>query len=506
MSENKDQTENLSSKVVKGSSWLLLFQVMDNALGFFRLIILARLLTPSDFGLIGIALLVLQIISTFTQTGFHAALIHKSSVEKYVNSAWTYLVFRGFLLYILLYVLAPFLGGFFNAPDSINVIRVIGVTLIFEGLTNIGVIYFQKELSFNKQFLLQITGNLIDFVVTILLALYFKNVWAVVAGNVLNGFVRLALSYILSTYRPIFEFNLKKIRELNSYGKWIFGSSVLMFLYGQADDIFVGRILGTTALGFYQLAYRISNLPGTQITYIISTVMFPAYSKIQNDKQKIRTVYLSTLQVTAFLSFFLSVTILLFAHDFVLLFLGEQWLPIQYALQILAVWGLLRSIGATTGALWQALGTPGLTTKIQLLQTLIMALLIYPFTITWGFTGTAVSVVTASIISNTNAFTQLSKTIHTSVIDISKPIMYPFICSIIAAVAYVSLRTVVFITPDYISFFVLAIASISTYLLSSIILSKYLGYSVYKDIFSIIEKLPSFKYAEKLHMIKKLVT
>lgn len=502
-----NKTENLSTKVVKGGSWLFLFQILDNVLGFIRLLILARLLTPTDFGLAGIAMVLLQTITTFTQTGVQALLVHKKDSLKYFDTAWTYLLLRGVVLYIALFIAAPFLSSFFNAPEALLIIRIVGLTLLFEGFTNIGIVFFQKNLTFHKQFVLQIAANFVDFVVAITIALVFRNAWAIVAGYVTSGATRMILSYLLSKYRPRLELNIQKIREMTKYGKWIFGSSILTFLYSQADDIFVGKMLGTTSLGYYQLAYRISNLPATQISYLISTVMFPAYSLIQSQKEKLATVYLSTIQVTAFLSFFMGIGIILLARDFVVLFLGDRWIAAAGALQILTIWGILRSIGATAGALWQASGTPQNTTKIQLFQTILLGVFIYPLTILLGITGTALSIVLAAGIANIGTLWLASKTISQPIIKILQELFYPLIACLFTYAIYELSKEYLFPDRSFISFFALAIVIISTYLSVSIILSKLFFYRIFKTVFSLVEQVPYLnKYTSYISFLKRTIT
>jgi len=492
------ELDNLSSKVSTGAFWIFLFQILDNVLGFLRLLILARVLTPTDFGLVGIAWLILQIITAFTQTGIQQTLIHRKDTEKYLSTAWTFLLIRGALLYGLLYILAPYLGSFFNSTDSILVIRVIGLTIFAEGLINISVVYFQKELHFNKQFIFQIGGNIVDFIVAVTLAFILHNVWAIIYGSLANSVIRIILSYVLSKYRPKFEFNLSYFKELNNYGKWIAGSNILQFIYSQGDDLLVGKILGPLSLGYYQLAYKISNLPATQITHLISSVMFPAYSQIQSDTTRISKIYLQVLQLIAFLSFFVGTIIILFANDFTVLFLGDKWLPMVPAMQILTIWGVLRSIGATTGPVWQALGTPKVVTKIQTLQVIILVIIIYPFSILWNIAGTSLAVVISALIPNIIAISIISKTIKIEISEIYKENLIPLFGSVLIGVFTFFSRHLIFKEINYLNFIVLSSGSILVYLLYSIIMHKYFNYLFYRNIFKLIKSTSKNKNLLKL--------
>jgi len=287
-------------------------------------------------------------------------------------------ILRGFILFIILYFIAPYAAIFFNSPEAKTIIQVIGFAILLRAFTNIGVIYFQKELEFSKQFIYQFSGTLADFIVAIFAVLILRNVWALVFGLLAGNIVRCVMSYFIHPYRPHLSKDLGRAKELIGFGKWIMGSSILVFLITQGDDIFVGKILGTTALGFYQLAYRISNMPAIEITHVISQVTFPAYSKLQDNIPKLREAYLKVLQITAFLSFPIAGLIFVLAPDFTKIFLGEEWMLIVPAMQVLVFAGLVRSIAATTDSIFHAVGKPKIETRWQMIRLLAIATLIYP--------------------------------------------------------------------------------------------------------------------------------
>lgn len=182
------------------------------------------------------------------------------------------------------------------------------------------------------------------------------------------------------------------------YGKWIMGASITAFLLGQGDDVFVGWFLGASALGLYQLAYRLASAPATEITKVISSTMLPTYSKLQDDRAAVRSAYFRVLQFTSLLTFPMSVGILVTAPTFVAAFLGDEWLPMVPVLQVLTLWGLLLSIGANVGPLFRALGRPELETKVKVGKVVLAALLIYPATDAYGVIGTAGAMILASLL------------------------------------------------------------------------------------------------------------
>lgn len=392
--------ESLSQKVVAGGFWVFALRIIQRIFSFIRLVVLARLLSPHDFGLMGIALLTMGILETFSQTGLGEALIQKKGdVKRYLDSVWTLLVVRGFLLFVILLAAAPLAAHFFSAPEAQLIIQVLAFSILLGAFTNIGVIYFSRELEFRKEFTLQFAGTVADFVVAILAVLLLRNVWALVLGLLARNAACLVMSYVLHPYRPHFTVNFGRAQELLGFGRWILTSSILVFLLTHGDDIVVGRLLGVTLLGFYQMAYTISNAPATEISHLIARVTFPAYSLLQDNLPKLREAYVKVLHLTAFLTFPVTGLIFGLAPELTGVVLGEKWMPMVPAMQVLALYGGLRAIGATTGVVFMAVGKPEIMTKIEVIQLAVVTVLIYSLTMKWGITGASLAVTVYASIS-----------------------------------------------------------------------------------------------------------
>lgn len=469
--------EKLSQRVIRSGVWVFSLRVVQQLFNLARLVIIARILTPHDFGLFGIALLIMATLDTFSQTGFRQALIQKKGdIKPYLDSAWTVLILRGFVLFAILYFIAPHVAMFFEAPEAKPIIQVIGFSILLQAFTNIGVIYFQKELEFNKQFVYQLTGTLADFIVAVSAVLILKNVWALVFGLLAGNAARCFVSYIIHPYRPHLSLNWNKTKELWSYGKWILGSTILVFLITQGDDILVGKLLGITALGFYQMAYRISNTPTTEITHVISRVMFPAYSKLQDNLPKLREAYLKVLQLTTYLSFLITGLIFALASDFTIIFLGEKWMPMIPAVQILVFAGLVRSIAATAGPVFRAVGKPKIDTKWQIVRLIVMVALIYPFAMKWGITGVSTVVFLSIFVSNIGFSFMAIRITKCEVEKFIKVIILPLINGIVVVLFILGLKTVIGI--GIWEFVTLSCVGVLTYLSITYLLDKFFNYKM----------------------------
>ena len=435
--------DRLSQRVIHAGFWAFALRITYRLFGLARTIVLARVLSPNDFGLFGIALLGLSALNTFSQTGFQAALVQKKGdIKPYLDTAWTVQVIRGFVLAGILFGIAPYVASFFGEPMAASLLRVLGLSAAFQGLTNIGVVYFQKELEFHKRFIYMFSGTLANLGVAIPAALILRNAWALVFGLLTGNFVQMAVSYLIHPYRPRMWLDGPKVKELYVFGKWILGSKILVFFLNQGDDIFVGKLLGATMLGFYQIAYRLSNLPATEITHVTSQVTFPAYSKLQDRLPQLREAYLRTLRVIAFLSFPLAGGIAFLAPDFTRIFLGEKWMPMVPAMQILAIWGLSRSIAATTGPLFSGMGKPWISTWLQLAKLILIAGFIYPFTTLWGIVGTASAITASALLIDPICLYIAARLLRSKAWDIMKTFLIPIIGTLVMLFCMTSLSKI----------------------------------------------------------------
>lgn len=382
-------------RTVKSAGWLMGQNVVGRVLQLGMLAILARLVGPAELGLVGIALLTLSGTKKFTNIGLNKALIQKTeeNVDTHLNTTWMLEMGRGLLIAALLFVMAPFVGEwFFEEPRAVQIIRVIGLSPLLLGFRNPGIVYFQKNLEFHKEFAYKISGDAAQFLVAVGYALINPTAWAFVFGFIAADVVKLVLSYVIHDYRPFPSFDLDIAKDLVSYGKWVTGSSILYFIYSEGDDAFVGWLLTPTALAYYQYTYRFSNAPATELSQVITRVMLPAYSKLQTDTEELRKAFLKTLRVTALVAFPSAIGIAAIAPDFVVAVFGEEWIPAIPAMQVLALYGLFRALGKTFGPIWEAVGRPDYVTKLSVIRVALIAVLIYPLTNEFGILGTALTV------------------------------------------------------------------------------------------------------------------
>jgi len=382
-------------RTVRSGAWSGAIKVSSRFLQILMLIVLARLLSPRQFGLVGIALLSLSATRRFSQIGLNSALIQHEdeNVDTYLDTTWCLEMARGAVIFGALFLLAPVIAGLFDEPSATPLIRVIGVGPLLYGLRNPGVIYFRKDLEFHKQFVYKVSGGFVQFLVGVGYALVSPTVWALVFAYISADVFRFGLSYFIHDYRPWPSFDVSAAKELIDYGKWITASSILYFLYQQGDDAFVGWFISATALGFYQYAYRLADTPSSEVSEIIASVSFPAYSKLQDSPAELREALLATTRVTGFVTIPMALGIALVAPSFVPVVLGDEWTRMIRPMQLLALYGLFHSITRNFGSVFKALDRPDILAKISAFRVACIAVVIWPAATRFGLEGVALTVV-----------------------------------------------------------------------------------------------------------------
>ncbi len=389
----------ISYKAIKGGMWQIGSQFITNLFDLIRIIILARLLMPSDFGLYGIALLVIIIISKISKSGFNEAIIQKSRAKNYLDTAWTIEIIRGIIIFLVVFILAPIIGKFLGSPEAILITRVCAISILIRGFINIGILYFRKDLLFYKQFVFDFISSFGSLVVTIISALILKNAWALVLGLITKDLIQLISSYIIHNFRPKFEFNINKIKNLFNFGRWILKDNWISLIAVYGDNFFITKFLGSTYLGLYQMSFKMGNLINMSLGQIISNIGFPVFSKFQNNKINVRKTFFFIFEFICFISIPLTVGIVLIAPEFVQIFLGKKWIPIIPILQILTITSFFRLLASSGDPLFRGIGIPKINFYMNLIRIIFMIILIYPLSLMYGLVGVALNVLIGLLLS-----------------------------------------------------------------------------------------------------------
>jgi O-antigen/teichoic acid export membrane protein len=381
---------SLHQRVIRSGLWVAASQVMLSGLGVARSIILARLLSPEVFGLMGLAQIAMRTVETLTRPGIGEALIaRRQSFESAGETAFTLLVARGAVLTALLWLLAPVVASFYQSEALTPVIRALSISLLVGGFCSINTVARSRDLEFRRLTYLGQAAAWASFIVTVSAAYWLRSVWALVFGQLAAAVVTTVLSYFLVGGRLRFGFDRAVARELLSYGKFITGASIVLFIASELDSALIGKYLGIVQLGYYTLAATIAQIVTTQVSKIISGVMLPAYSRLQDDLVALRQTFLRTVSLVVFLVLPATVGLILVAEPLIAVVYGDRWLPAAAPLQITAVFGLFMSLVALNGYLFQGIAVPSIAFKLASLRLAIIAVLLIPMMEQHGLVGAA---------------------------------------------------------------------------------------------------------------------
>jgi len=368
--------------------WTLSGNWLAKGLGIVKTIILARILSPQDFGIIGLATLSMNFLSVFSEMGIESSLIQKKNLaQQDMNIAWTMTAARGVVLSLCLFSSAVLIAGYFNHAMLVPVLQVMALCFLLDGLANIGMVYYQKEVDFRQKVKLELYSEIIASIITVLLTLLLKSVWALVIGSVAWRAVHCCISYRMHPFRPKFCWNAKNAAHFLSFGKHIFWISAVTFVVTCGDDAIVGKLLGLELLGYYTMAYSIANLPVTGLAGVIGKVTFPAYAMIQDDRQRLGEIFRRIVQVTLILLLPVSALMAILSDDLIRIVLGEKWLPMSDVLKVLCLLGLFRGLSNVIAPVQLAVNHPEIQSRNKTLALVVFLVLIYPMTSCWGLMG-----------------------------------------------------------------------------------------------------------------------
>lgn len=384
-------------KIKKGVLWVYIGRFVGRSLNVIKIPILSYLLSPEDFGLMGIVYAILSYLDVLTRTGFDRALIQKREVDNYWDVTWTLNVMKGFVQAVILLIIIKPITVFYDEPALDLMLKVCLLIPILTNLKSIKLIHLEKHLKLREITIYVISTNIVSMIITLLFAYYLRNVWALVIGQIAFAVYAFVASYGFAPYRPRFDFDVVKMKVLWTYGKWIFLSSLIFSTLAQFDILFIGRMLGLSLLGYYVMAYNIGRVLPTELVFNLRQVFFPAFSSIQDDLPRLREAFLKTYTFNIMLGGLISVGMFFLSEDLVSIFLADKWRPIVSPLRVFAVWTFFQFMLATFPPLFMAIGKPDYQTKAQTVQLCIMILTIYPCTVKFGITGTAMSVLISAV-------------------------------------------------------------------------------------------------------------
>lgn len=391
--------ESLGSKTLKGIGWSAFERFSYQGITFVIQLVLARMLTPADYGVIAMLAIFLQVAQVFIDSGFANALIKKQDcTDKDFSTVFFYNLAVAVFLYGVLFVTAAPIARFYDTPLLIPVVRVLSLTLIFNALSIVQQTQLVKRVDFKSQSIVTFSSAVVSGAVGIYCAYKGMGPWALVVQQLLNSILKLILYVIVVRWIPRFTFSGASFRYVFNFGSKLVVSSLIDVIYKNLYKLVIGKRFTDRDLGFYSKAEEFAIFPSSNIGNIISRVCFPILSRIQDDDERLSVAYRDLIRYSSWLIFPLMIGLLSVSEPFIIAFLKEQWAPAVPVLQILCLDWMFDVICVLNQNLLFVKGRTDLVLKLQIVKKSI-ALAILFASVPFGVIGMCWGRVLYSIIA-----------------------------------------------------------------------------------------------------------
>lgn len=394
------EVSSLKNKALKGVAWKLLENFGSQGITFIVTLVIARLIMPEDYGVIAIVSVFIAIADVFVHAGFSTALIQNKDVDDDDYSSVFILNFIiAVILYAIIFVCAPYIAAFYNNEVLCIVLRVLAIKLIPGSLNAIQIAMLSKELQYNKLFVRTISSNIPSGIIGIAFAYFGFGVWALVAQQLSAIILSCIVFFFTSHWRPRLVFNIKRIKILFSFGWKLLTSNLINTAYNNLRTLIIGKLYNPAIIGFYNKGHQIPNYICLSLDGAIQSVMLSTYSKVQDDKEKVKGIMRRAIKTSSYIIFPFMLGIAACAEPFVSLVLTDKWLPCVPYMQIFCFSYCLMPIHTTNLQAINALGRSDIFLKLEIIKKII-GLTVLVASVPFGVYPMAISLACAAVVNS----------------------------------------------------------------------------------------------------------
>ena len=389
--------DSLKQKAAKGVLWSTVERFSVQGVQFLIMIVMARLLTPHDYGLIGMLAIFIAVAQSLVDSGFSQALIRKQGRTETDNSTVFYFnIAVGFLLYGLFYVSAPWVARFYDSPELVDLMRVVCLSVVFNSFAVVQRALLTVRIDFKTQAKASLTAAVVSGIVGIGMAYTGFGYWSIAAQQLVNLGLNTLLLWLFARWRPRWAYSWASFRELFAFGSKLMASGLLDVVYRNMYLLVIGKVFTASSLGHYTRAHQFAEFPSSNLTGIMQRVTYPVLCQIQDDDARLASIYRRFLRVSAFIVFPLLTGLSAVAEPFILLLLKEQWLFAATLLQIICFAMMWYPIHAINLNLLQVKGRSDLFLKLEVIKKLL-AVAVLCLTIPMGLVAMCVGQIFSSL-------------------------------------------------------------------------------------------------------------
>lgn len=392
-------TTSLKNKTIKGTIWSFIERFSVQGISFLVMIIMARLLTPSDYGIVGMITIFIAISQALVDGGFSQALIRKQNRSEVDNSTIFYFnITAGLSLYLILFVSAPLIANFYNEPLLVKITRIISLNIVINSFIVVQRAILTVKIDFKTQAKASLIAAILSGICGIWMAYSGLGLWSIVSYQIIYVLVNCILLWILSKWRPKLIFSIQSLQELFGFGSRLSISTIIDTIYRNMYLLVIGKFFNSSDLGYYTRAQQFAEFPSQNITSILQRVTYPILCTIQDDKARLSEAYRKFLRISAYIIFPLMLGLAALSKPIIILILKEQWLFTANILPLLCFALMWYPIHAINLNLLQVEGRSDLLLRTEIIKKIIgVAILI--ISIPCGIYGICIGLIINSIIS-----------------------------------------------------------------------------------------------------------
>jgi len=440
---------SLRKKTVSGFKWVAFSNYAQKGLSVITFIILARLLEPKVFGLFAMAFIVIDGLQLFRNFGLGAALIQRNdNVDEASHTIFWMMPFMGIGVFVLLFFIAPMASLALREESLIPILRTLGLIFVLGSMESVPKVLLSKALKFKELAIRELFSSILYSGSAVIFALNNMGVWSLVYAYILRRTSMLLLAWKLVDYRPKFVFSRKIAFELLHFGKFVLGSSATLFLIKNVDKFILGRILGAATLGYYALAYNIATITTTHLSSLMHRVLFPAFSRIQDDKNAVKNQSLKIMKMLSIFSVPFGIIVILLSSQIVELVYGAKWLPMVPSLRILSLISIFLPLMSLSGPIFIACGKPQWQFLTRLITISSMVIGIPIGVSVAGLFGGAIAVTGSNLVIIPVVLILFKRLINIRAVDIAALLRPSFLSGFIMAIVIYILKLLL---PSYLA-------------------------------------------------------
>jgi O-antigen/teichoic acid export membrane protein len=354
------------TKTISGLKWNILNQIVSQVISLGIGIMLARLLSPKEFGLIGMIMVFSGFLHVFDDFGLGSALIQKKDIKEIDKNTvfWANLIMGVFLMLIMM-GLSFFISRFYESPILKPLSLLLSLNFVIHSLNYVQNTLLKKSMQFGKLFIVNLTTTIFSGALAIVLALNGFGVWSLAWQSISIAVTTTLALWLISDWRPGFSWSKDSFKELMCFSLPLLGTQSFQYWNRNTDNLLIGKFLGEEALGYYTRAYNLMLFPVRRISGVISSVMFPSFALIQDDKKRVTKIFITSIRYLSFITFPLMGTLFIAADHFVYVVLGSQWEKSIELIQVLCWVGALQSVSTLNGNIFLAYAKTRLHFKLN---------------------------------------------------------------------------------------------------------------------------------------------